>query len=113
MTTISPPVDLATVEGAGGVVWSASPDGVHTNLVVLEPGGAIATHTNDGLDVLVIVLAGEGTATVDGETIGLAATSALLVPRGASRSIAAADRGVRYLAIHAARPPMTIGTAHV
>lgn len=30
--------DQSQVQGAGGVVWSASPDGLHTNLVVLDAG---------------------------------------------------------------------------
>ena len=54
------PVDLSRVDGAGGVVWSVSPEGFHTNLVVLEPGGSIASHRNDSLDVLMVVLADHG-----------------------------------------------------
>lgn len=102
-------VDLSAVDGAGGVVWSVSPDGFHTNLVVLDRGGSIAAHRNDGIDVLVVVLAGDGTATVDEVTIELAPTLALLVPRGATRSVAAGDRGLRYLTVHAQRAPLGIG----
>jgi quercetin dioxygenase-like cupin family protein len=104
-------VDLAQVEGTGGVVWSVSPGGFHTNLVVLEPDAAIAAHRNDALDVLVVVLGGEGNAAVDDETFELAPTAALLVRRGTSRSITAGPSGLRYLTVHARRGPLVIGEA--
>ena len=103
-------VDLSLMEGTGGVVWSVSPPGFHTNLVVLEPGGMIQAHRNDALDVLVVVLAGSGTAMVDEEIVELRPSIALLVPRGATRSVQAeADAdGLRYLTVHAQRAPLTI-----
>jgi quercetin dioxygenase-like cupin family protein len=104
-------IDLAQVAGAGGVVWSVSPEGFHTNLVVLEAGGSIPAHRNDGLDVLIVVLAGSGVATVDDDAVALAAISALLVPRGAVRSVTAGRLGLRYLTVHAPRGPLTIGDA--
>lgn len=102
------PVDLARVEGSGGVVWSVSPTGFHTNLVVLEAHGSIASHRNDALDVLVVVLDGAGTAAVDGETVVLSPATAVLVPCGAVRSITAGPTGLRYLTVHAQRGPLTI-----
>ena len=102
-------VRLDEVDGAGGVVWSVSPAGFHTNLVVLGPGDAIGEHLNDAVDVLVIVLAGTGTAHIDGEPFELAPTTALLVPRGTTRSVTPSDGGLRYLTIHRERPGPTIG----
>jgi quercetin dioxygenase-like cupin family protein len=102
-------VDLARIGGAGGVVWSVSPGGFHTNLVVLAAGGAIPAHRNDALDVLVVVLDGTGTATVDDATVDLHPATAVLVRRGSTRAIAAGNGGLRYLAVHAERPPLGIG----
>lgn len=102
-------VDLAQVTGNGGVVWSVSPEGFHTNLVVLEPAGTIPAHRNDSLDVLIVALTGAGVATIDGDAVDLAPLSAVLVPRGAVRAITAGAAGLRYLTIHAQRGPMTIG----
>lgn len=104
------PVDLSRIEGVGGVVWSVSPGGLHANLVVLEAAGAIAAHRNDALDVLVVVLAGAGEATVDDDTFDLVPAVALLVPRGAERSITAGPAGLRYLTVHAQRGPLTISS---
>jgi quercetin dioxygenase-like cupin family protein len=104
----TPVVDLGTVEGGGGVVWSVSPGGFHTNLVVLRPGEAIAAHRNDALDVLVVVLAGSATVTIDGAPSELGAAGAVLVPLGSVREITAGPRGVRYLTVHAQALPLTI-----
>jgi quercetin dioxygenase-like cupin family protein len=102
-------VDLGRVAGTGGVVWSVSPGGFHTNLVVLDAGGAIEPHRNDAVDVLVVVVAGSGTATVDGEAVDLAPNTALLLARGVRRGIAAGPGGLRYLTVHAERAPLGIG----
>lgn len=102
-------VDLGAVAGAGGVVWSAAPAGVHVNLVVLDPGQSIGEHRNDAVDVLVVVLEGTGTATVDGIEVTLGPSSALSIPRGTTRALHATTR-LRYLTVHAERQPLTIGT---
>jgi quercetin dioxygenase-like cupin family protein len=101
--------DLDATGGAGGVVWSASPDGLHVNLVVLAAGGSIPSHVNDSLDVLLICLAGMGTLGVDDDGVELVPHRAVLVPRGARRGVLAGDGGIRYLTIHAAPPPMGLG----
>lgn len=103
------PVDLARIAGAGGVVWSVSPEGFHANLVVLEPVGSIAAHRNDALDVLLVVVGGAGRATVDDAVVELTPACALLVPRGSVRSITASAIGLRYLTVHGQRGPLTIG----
>jgi quercetin dioxygenase-like cupin family protein len=102
-------IDLTGLAGSGGVVWSLSTEGFHTNLVVLGPGGSIGAHRNDELDVLLVTLAGSGTVTVDGAAVEVTATTAVLAPRGAERAIAAGPEGLRYLTIHGPRDPMSIG----
>jgi quercetin dioxygenase-like cupin family protein len=98
------PVDLTAVEGDGGVVWSVDPDGLDANLVVLVQGQAVAAHRNDEVDVLVVVVDGAATVTVDDVPHELTAATVMLVPRGARRSIAPiGPDGVRYLSIHRRR----------
>lgn len=103
--------DLDAVIGTGGVVWSAAPEGVHVNLVAMEPTEAIGAHVNDAVDVLVVVLVGSGTLTVDDRPFDLRAQRAVLVPKGTRRSLTAAGDGIRYLSIHAERAPLGIGGA--
>jgi hypothetical protein len=55
-----------------------------------------------------VVVEGDGVALVDGCELPLAAGQALLVDRGASRSISAGASGIRYLSVHTRRGPLQI-----
>ena len=101
-------VHLPVLEGDGGVLWSVSPLGFHANLVALGPGHAVDRHRNDEVDVLVVVLDGEGRILIDEEQVDLCTGDAIVVPRGADRSIES-DAGIRYLTVHARRMPLTVG----
>ncbi|HET9607955.1 MAG TPA: cupin domain-containing protein [Acidimicrobiales bacterium] len=104
------PVDLLAAGASGdGVAWSSAPEGLNANLVVLAPGAGIGEHRNDAVDVLVIVLAGAVTVTVDGATHEMAAGAAGVVPRGAARAVRAGAEGARYLSIHRARGALQVG----
>jgi quercetin dioxygenase-like cupin family protein len=102
------PVDLASISGDGGVVWSSSPGGVHVNLVVLAAGDAIGRHRNDDVDVLIIVLGGDASVGLDNGTHRLASGHALLIPHGAERDVVGGPDGARYLTIHRARGGLSI-----
>lgn len=106
------PVQLDEVDaghGPPGVVWSAPPSELNVNLVVLPPGASIAAHTNAEVDVLVVVVAGEGKLTTDGIIHGLVPTGAVVVPRGVKRSVVAGPSGIRYLSVHRARGALGVG----
>jgi quercetin dioxygenase-like cupin family protein len=106
---IAPVVALDRLAVTGdGVAWSVSPGGVHANLVVLGPGGAIGAHRNDEMDVLFVCVAGSGELGLDGGALGVSACEAVLVPHGVERSVTAGGDGLRYLTIHAERPPLQI-----
>jgi quercetin dioxygenase-like cupin family protein len=100
--------DLDAVAGGGGVVWSASPTGLHVNLVVLEPNAAIPSHVNERLDVLLVVLSGSGTISLDGTEMPLIPHRGVQIPTGSPRSVEAGPAGIRYLTIHATPPPLDI-----
>jgi len=105
--------DLSTVSGDGdgdGVRWTLEdPDDLNANLVHLGPGSGIGEHVNDQVDVLVVVLGGSGTATVDEDgPVGLAAQTVALLPKGSRRRIDAGPDGMRYLTVHRRRGPLGI-----
>ena len=101
-------VDLSSVEGAGGAVWSLPHGGdLDANFVRLEPGGAIGEHVGD-VDVLIVVREGDGELTVDGIVRMLTGSSLVLIPKGSARSLRAGERGIGYLSVHRGREPMTI-----
>ena len=102
-------VDLGAVAAGGdGVAWSASPEGLHVNLVVLGSGANVGAHRNDDVDVLVVMVEGDATITVDGTAHTVRAGCAGVVPKGAVRAVTAGPAGVRYLSIHRARGPLGI-----
>lgn len=101
------PFDLIGPTGRGAIAGIASTD-LNANVVAWPEGDGVGEHVNDAVDVLLAVLSGSLTITVDGAAHVLAAGDALLVPKGARRSITAAPGGVRYLTCHRARPPLQI-----
>jgi quercetin dioxygenase-like cupin family protein len=68
----------------------------------------VDTHAEPDLDVLLLVLAGDGTLAAAGEALRLASGTVLWLPRGSSRSLTAGDGGMSYLTVHRRRPGMQI-----
>jgi quercetin dioxygenase-like cupin family protein len=82
--------DLSGLDRTGptGAAWSLPHGGdLDANVVVVQPGEAMAAHVNTEVDVLVVGLAGTGTVTVGAERHRLHAGVLVLVPHGASRAI--------------------------
>lgn len=104
-------VDLTAIDTTGdGVHWSlAMPSELNVNLVALEAAHAIGEHVNSEVDVVFVVLGGEGRATVDAVVHDLRRDVVLHVRRGLARSVVAGDTGLRYLSIHRARGALGIG----
>ncbi|MEW2513412.1 hypothetical protein [Streptomyces sp. NPDC046870] len=96
-----------------GVLWKLAESGrqLDANVVRLAPGGRITAHTETQLDVLVLVVAGDGTlgngSSEAGEALGEGAL--VWLPHGAARSITAGESGLTYLTVHGRRPGMRIG----
>lgn len=113
-------IDLDRVdrEGPSGAVWSLEEsDDLNANLVVLAPGDKVGEHVNAEVDVLIVVLDGEGVLVADGVVWRLAPHVSVLVPRGAARQITAAradderlDQPLRYLTVHRRRGPLQVGS---
>jgi quercetin dioxygenase-like cupin family protein len=99
-------VDLTAVTGDAGPLWGMQSEQLNATLLAWPPGGGVAAHVNDELEVLVLVLDGSARVTLDGCEHDLAVGRLLLVPRGSTRSIAAGPAGVRYLSVHRRRAPL-------
>lgn len=101
------PIDLLATPGTGPLWGMASTD-LNATLLSWPPGHELHEHVNAELDVLVVVLAGSATVTIDGQSHELAAGTAILAPSGVRRRIVAGASGVRYLSIHRRRGPLQI-----
>lgn len=103
-----PEVHSLADTGGRAVLWGLATDDLNVNLVQWPSGEGVDAHTNAERDVLIVVIAGSGTVTVDGEAVEVSAEQCLVIPRGAERVIRAGDDGIRYLSAHRRRPPLTL-----
>jgi quercetin dioxygenase-like cupin family protein len=100
------PLDLpALIAGAthDGVIWSHTSEQFNLNLLRFRQADGIPPHRNSAVDVLIVVLAGAGVITLDGEQHPVTPGSILLIPRGAERAIRAVSAQFAYLSCHQRR----------
>jgi mannose-6-phosphate isomerase-like protein (cupin superfamily) len=102
------PVDLLAATGRDGPLWGMASEDLNATLLGWPAGHLLAEHVNADLDVLLVVVEGAATVTIDGTPHELRAPAALLVPRGARRAIRAGADGTRYLSVHRRRGPLQI-----
>lgn len=98
---------------ATGALWKlqARERDLDSNVIALEPGGKIETHTGPDLDVLIHVIAGHGQLTTERGTIGLEAGALLWLPRRSQRQFTAGPQGLRYLTVHQRRQSLVLDTS--
>lgn len=100
-------VDLLAHAGRGPL-WGTASDDLNATLLAWPPGEGTPEHVNEQRDVLLVVLAGGGTLTVDGQPRELRPGSAGVVPKGVARRIEAGPEGIRYLTAHLRRGGLEI-----
>jgi len=93
-----------------GALWRLAEPGrqLDANVVRLPPGQRVDTHAEPDLDVLLLVLSGDGTLGTAEGTRQLAEGTLLWLPHTSSRSLAAGEDGLCYLTVHRRRPGMQI-----
>ncbi|MFG3364061.1 cupin domain-containing protein [Streptomyces sp. NPDC090032] len=93
-----------------GALWKL--DGaarqLDANLVRLPAATVVTEHVEPDLDVLLVVLEGDGSLRHAGEEEQLAPGALVFVPRGERRSVTAGPDGLAYLTAHRRRPGLTI-----
>ena len=105
--------DLAAIASAAignGVHWTLpEPADLNVNLVRLDPGESIAAHVNLELDVLFVVLEGNGWLEIDDREHGLSQHTLANVRAGSTRTVRAADDGLTYVTVHRRRGGLSLG----
>ncbi|WP_042165807.1 hypothetical protein [Streptomyces sp. NBRC 110035] len=102
---------LAALEdGPAGALWRLAESGrqLDANVVRIPPGRQVDTHREPDLDVLLLVLAGEGSLTAPDGAQPLRAGVLTWLPHGSMRALAAGAQGLTYLTVHRRRPGMRI-----
>jgi quercetin dioxygenase-like cupin family protein len=99
-------VDLAGLAAAGdrpGALWRLDREDLQANLIRLGLGDRIQPHRNDEVEVLMVVVAGRGELTIDGQILPLAPMALVQVPKGTVRAVVAVDGPLAYLSVHRRR----------
>lgn len=103
--------DVAAPAGHAGVQWKLAEPGrqLDANVVRLSPGAVVDTHTEPELDVLLLVVAGDGELSSGQAAEPLEEGALCWLPKASSRRLAAGPQGLSYMTVHARRPGMRIG----
>ena len=99
-------VDLATLARAAtapGAAWTHQSEDLNVNVLVFASGEGVGENINTEVDVLLVGIAGTGAVIVDGTRHILCAGHALLIPKGANRSIQSESDPFAYLTCHCRR----------
>ncbi|MGZ8694095.1 MAG: hemerythrin domain-containing protein [Gaiellaceae bacterium] len=104
-----PAIDLLHAPGDRGPLWGTATEDLNATLLEWPPGTGQPERANPHRDLVFVVVAGGGTATVAGAVHELAPGRALLVEKSTPFAIEAGPGGLRYLSIHLRRPGLEIG----
>ncbi len=100
----------ASPPGTAGAMWKLAEPGrqLDANVVHLPRGQSVGTHAEPDLDVLLLVVAGDGVLDAAGQARHLPSGALLWLPRGAERGLSAGQDGMSYLTVHRRRPGMQV-----
>lgn len=99
-------IDLLGLANAGGsgAIYSQRTEDLDVNLVRFGPGSGVGRHVNRELDVLLVVVEGEGALIVEGTEHRLRPSLAIIIPKGAAREIRVTGPvPLVYLTVHQRR----------
>lgn len=97
------PIDLHQTHDHSGPQWGYESDDLNLTLLVWTAGERVAPHVNEEVDVVLIVVAGEGDVHVNGAVHALRPGQALLIPKGVARAIHPTSKRFSYLSVHRRR----------
>src|ERR1039458_274051 len=95
---------------AAGAVWKLGmrQRDLDSNVIRLQPGATIDSHVGPDLDVIVLVLSGDGQVGTELGTVGLHAGALAWLPRRSRRQISAGPQGLTYLTVHKRRQALAL-----
>lgn len=99
----SQPVDLPQLVARATnqrIAWAVQSADLNVNLIVLQRDERIEPHRNDEVDVLIVGIDGIGEITIDGTTSQITPDTAVIVPKGTARALAALEPPFAYLTCH-------------
>lgn len=88
------------------VAWTHLGDDLAVNVIALNPGERIEPHVNTAVEVLLVVVSGDGVVTIDGRDMPVQAGHLLVIGKGAGRGIRAGAERLVYATCHRRRDPL-------
>jgi mannose-6-phosphate isomerase-like protein (cupin superfamily) len=95
--------DLLAATAGPGPLWTQSSADLNVNLITFDAGQGVPPHANHEVDVLIVVVAGDGFLEVDQVSRPIRAGQACLVPKGATRALRSGGGPFAYLTCHRRR----------
>lgn len=86
-----------------GPLWGTATEQLNATFLSWSAGHEIAPHVNNEVDVIMVVLQGEGSLTLDGKTNEMSANFVAVIPKGSERGIIAKSTPFAYLNVHRRR----------
>jgi quercetin dioxygenase-like cupin family protein len=86
-----------------GPIWSLNSAQLNINLLRFGTGEGIPPHINDEVDVLIVIVEGEGALILGDQECPLRTGEAALIPRGTRRAIRCTSGSLAYLSCHQRR----------
>jgi uncharacterized protein (DUF2249 family) len=102
--------DTTSLGVGAGAVWTlpASPRDLDANIIHLPAGDGIDAHVGPDLDVLLLVLDGDGWLTTELAVLELRPGAIVWLPRRSRRQFLAGPRGLRYFSVHQRRQALAL-----
>ncbi len=97
---------VAHSDPSRGALWGTESEDLDATLVAWPEGQGVAPHTNDEVDVLMVVLEGSATVAVGDLSYSLSIGGFLLIPKGTERRVQATSDRLVYLNVHKRRKKM-------
>lgn len=97
-------LDLAGwISDETGPLWGTATEQLNATFLSWRDGHEIAAHVNNEVDVVMIVISGEGEVEVDGKTQTLKPGSLVVLPKGTERAVRARSTPFSYVNVHQRR----------
>lgn len=93
----------AAQSGVAGPLWSVSTSDLNANVLRFATGDGVPEHVNSEVDVLLLVIHGEGAVTLDGRELPVRGGQLVMLPKGARRAIRAVGDELVYVTVHRRR----------
>lgn len=97
--------DISQLDFHGrGPQWGVETEQLNATILSWEKGRGLEAHVNHELDVVLVVLEGEGEAFIEDEKISLRAGMIVPIAKGVVRAVTATSERLTYASIHRRRP---------